>query len=322
MAGLALGYALVCLLVFSLLALSWVRGRPLTTPLQIRDPDLTLLAAGEEVHLLPGGATLLVSRELVRAVAGLNLALFGSAALLWGLAGWSLLGKKAWGRILGFTLFVATTLVGLFNLALGVGFLLAGGGLPALSLAWRPLVWIGVTLVLLPAAAAAALLGKDVRGRFRSSGPELSGSFSFLMAGLTLHFLMVGLILLGAVLAWPESLGQVVLVGPWFLNGWPARLVSGLVGAGHLVAGCGFLGRKAAAYHLALWMNALLASLMAVSALTGPAAALTDMGGGLLPSQIRFLLWAVAVLTAGMVLGVRATRRQFRPLARDRSGSL
>jgi hypothetical protein len=316
-AGLALAYALAALTVGGGMTWSWLRGRPLTSPLQIVDPGLTLLVPGEPLPSPLGGPALRVTEQMVQVAAGLALAFFVAAGLTWTAAGLGLAWCRRWARGLGLALFGMTLLVGLANLALEISLLAMLGG-EAGAGGWTglgaSLAFTSGVLVLMPGGAMAGLLLPGVKEAFTDQGNGVEPRVSPLMAGLTAHFLLVAaLLILG--LAMPDAtLPHRVLIGPWLLSGWPARLASALLGVAHLAAGVGYLRRRRPGYDLALWMNVLLTTLALLSAMTASDGRLEEWAGGLIPGPaMRWTVLLLGLLGVGLVISIRATRSAFRP---------
>jgi hypothetical protein len=314
-AGLELAYALASLLLTGLMAWSWLRGRPITTPLQLLDPGLTLMVPGDEIVSPLGGPSLAVTPQMVLAVAGFNLAFFLAAGVAWAATGLGLLGRRGWARLAAISLLSLTAAAGLANLLVEIVLLALLGG-DAGAGGWMGL-WVSVSftlglLVLAPSAAVAGLLLPSVTASFRTAAESAGVRHPVLMAGLTAHFCLVaGLLVLG--LLTPDSvLPHQVLLGPWLLDGWPARLASALLGAAHLAAGIGFLRLQRGGYEVALWMNVLLTALAVLSALTASDADLQAWAGGALPAAtVRWTVLILGLLGVVLVLSIRATRSAF-----------
>jgi hypothetical protein len=314
-AGLALSYALGSLLLTGLMAWSWIQGRPITTPVQLLDPGLTLMVPGDELTSPFGGPSWTITRQMVLAAAGLNLAFFLAAGLVWTAAGLGLLGRRRWARLVGIALLSVTVAIGLANLSVEIVMLAMLGG-DAGAGGWMGL-WVSVSftlagLVLMPSAAVTGLLLPSVTASFRAAGEGAESRFSLLAAGLTAHFFLVAALLLLGLLTPDSVLPHHVLLGPWLLAGWAARLASALLGAAHLAAGIGFVRLHRGGYELALWMNVLLTALAVLSALTASDVHLQDWAGGVMPAvAIRWLVLILGLLGAVLVLSVRATRSAF-----------
>jgi hypothetical protein len=314
-ACLALAYALASLLLSGFMARSWLDGRPITTPLQLLDPGLTLMVPGDEIASPFGGPSLTITLRMVQAAAGINLAFFLAAGLAWAAAGLGLLGRRRWARLAAVALLGVTAGMGLANLSVEVILLALLGG-DAGAGGWTGL-WVSVSftlgvLVLMPSAAVAGLLLPPVRDSFKAAGEGAGSRFSLLAVGLTAHFLLVAALLLLGLLTPDSVLPHQVLLGPWLLAGWPARLASALLGAGHLGAGIGFVRFQRKGYELALWMNVLLTCLAVLSALTASDGDLQAWAGGVVPAiVIRWTLLILGLLGGVLVLSIRATRSAF-----------
>jgi hypothetical protein len=322
-AGLAAVYALASLLLGGFMAWSWLRGRPITSPLQIIDPALTFLVPGEEIEAPFGGSSLAVTDGIVRAVASLYLVFFLIAGAAWGLTAAGLRAGKAWARVTAIVLFLATALTGLSNLSVEialVALLGADAGVGGRSGVVASILFTLVVLLLLPGAGAAALLRPAVAPSFRRGPAGAVARHSPLAVSLTVHFFLVGALLVVAVLLPDVGASHRILVGPWLLAGSPARLVSAALAAGHLAAGIGFARLRRWGYELGLWMNMALTALAMLSATLSTDPALASLTGGLLPAAAtRWTIVALCVLSAGLVFSVRLTRARFtsapRPVA-------
>ncbi len=309
-ATLALTYGGACLLLALLMAASWHHGRPLTSPLQLADPGLTLLVPGEVVDLPGLAAPLRVTATLVAAVAGAHLLVLGGAGALWIAAGAGLLRRRRWARALALGLFGATVAVGLLNLALAVALLAAGGGAAAVAGALPTLGATFLLLVLLPGGAAAGLLAPGAAAAFPGAAGG-AGPGLLLRGGVCLHFLLLGVLLAAGALA--PARGPVLLIGPWPVDGAAGRALSLILGLVHLATGIGLLARRRPAWHGAWWLTATLGALAAASALTAGARALALASGGLLPAATTRGLLAMAALLAGALLWSLGRLRPLRP---------
>jgi hypothetical protein len=314
-AGLALAYALASLLLAGFMAMSWLQGRPISTPLQLLDPGLTLLVPGDEIVSPFGGPSLTVTPRMVLAAAGLNLAFFLAAGLAWAAAGLGLLGRRRWARLVGIALLSVTAAAGLANLSVEVLLLAILGGNAGAG-GWMGL-WVSVSftlgvLVLMPSAAMAGLLMPSVVASFRAAGEGAEPRLSILAAGLTAHFFLVAALLFLGLLTPDSVLPHQVLLGPWLLDGWPARFASALLGGAHLAAGIDFVRLRLRGYRLALWMNVLLTALAVLSALTASDGHLREWAGGALPATaVRWTILILGLLGVALVLSIRATRSAF-----------
>ncbi|MFQ5718950.1 MAG: hypothetical protein ACE5IK_05335 [Acidobacteriota bacterium] len=303
----ALSYSLVCA-VFTAFAvkMAW-HGRLATTPLDVLDPDFPFLVPGD-VLPLPGGQSLSVTSELVRVLAAATLLMLMAGTLVWAGAGIGLLLRRTGGRRLALGLFGLTALLGLWNLAVGVVVVVMsdGDGLEAMA---RPLAAVTALLVLLPAAAGLPLLGRAARASFAGAGGRASRPL--LVPGLTVHFALVAGLLAAAAVT-PATFGQPrLLLGPWMVTGGVARLVTFGVAVAHGGAGWLCWSRRAGAYRLSLWLNVVLTTLVAWSALAAGEAALASLAAGLMPAAgVRLAFAVAAVLGGGLVATIRASRRQ------------
>ena len=301
---LALVHGMLALVVALLMLVSGLRGQPITTPVQLLEPELPFLQAGVPLDLIPGAPPLPVTENLIRAVAAGNIAMFSGAGVLWLLAAAGLWGRRRSGRILALVLFVATALIGVFNLGVETLLLVlagemvrAAGGMGmavAMLAVFSMLTGVNLTAVVLlarPAGAAA----------FQGGAPPRPLAVS----SLAFHFALVTILLLPGVLA-PSSLWPVeILVGPWLVAGLPARLVTLMLAAGHGACAWGWWSARRWAAPLSLWLNVALVISMWSSAAWADDGAMAVLGAGILPpGALRVILMVAGGLGCLLLLAI------------------
>jgi len=308
-AAVALAYGLGAGLLTVLMVANWLQGRPITTPVQLLEPDLPILVPGESLALAPGGPSLEVTPALVRIVAAGNIGVFAGACLLWLVTAAGLWQARRRARPLGLILFSALAVVGLFNLLVELVLVIMAGNLEALGGAAVVLATFAATLaglILIPLLPVVLLARPAAAAAFAGGGPGRPA----LVLSLVLHFALVALLLLPAALA-PATLAPPwVLLGPWPLAGVPARLVLLVAAALHALCGWGWWQGRPWVPTVSFWLNLFLVTAAAGSAALADAPALAALGGGILtPPLARAALVAVAILGGSLLPVVRRAAR-------------
>jgi len=308
-AAVALAYGLGAGLLAVLMLASWLRGMPITTPVQLLEPGLPFLVPGESLAGLPGGPDLQITESLVRAVAAGNIGVFGGGSLLWLLTAAGLWAGRRTARLLALFLFGALTAVGLFNLLAEIvlvalsGSLAAAGGAPAVV---ATVAGTLAGLVLLPLLALLTLARQSSAAAFSGDGPGRPP----LVLSLVIHFVLVAVILQATSLAPADLVPPWVLLGPWPLAGAPARLALMVLALLHGVCGWGWWHVCPWSATLSFWLNSFLVAAAVGSAFLADEAALTTLGAGILtPSLARVSLLTAAMLGVVLLLTVRRAAR-------------
>lgn len=307
---LALLHGVLALGVAVLMMASGLRGLPITTPVQLLEPETPFLQPGVPLDLMPGAPSLPVTEELVRAVAAGNIGLFAGSGLLWLLAAAGLWGRRRSAWILALVLFTGLALVSLLNLAVeAMVLVLAGDMIRATG---------GMVTAVVMMAAFAALAGASLAAVAILALPAGAAAFRGTVAprrpavvSLIFHFSLVAVLLLPGVLA-PASLWPAwILVGPWPLAGLAARLVTLLLAGSHAACAWGWWHARRWTVPLSLWLNVVLVLLAWSSALWADDGSMEMLGAGLLPAQaLRAVLVVAGVLGCSLLLAIRLAGRQ------------
>lgn len=309
---LALLHGMLALLVGALMLSSGLRGRPITTPVQLLEPELPFLQAGVPLDLIPGTPPLPVTENLIQAVAAGNIALFSGAGVLWLLAAAGLWGRRRSGRILALVLFSATALIGFFNLGVEALLLVLAGDMV------RAAGGVGMAVAML--AVFSMLTGVNLAAVVILARPAGAAAFQrgapprpLAVTSLAFHFALVTILLLPGVLVpaslWPAE----ILVGPWLVAGLPARLVTLLLAGGHAVCAWGWWSGRRWVAPLSLWFNVVLVISMWSSAAWADAGSLAVLGAGILPpGALRVILMVAGGLGCSLLLAIHLGARHLR----------
>ncbi len=308
-ASVALAYGLGAGLLAVLMLASWLRGMPITTPVQLLEPGLPFLVPGEALPGFPGGPALPVTAGLVRAVAACNIGVFGGGSLLWLLAAAGLWRRRRAARVLALVLFGALTAVGLFNLLAEIVLVALLGSLAAAGGAPTVVVTVAGTLaglVLLPLLALFTLARPSIAAAFAGEGPGRPP----LVLSLVIHFVLVAVILSATSLAPASLIPPWILLGPWPLAGVPARLVLLVLAVLHGICGWGWWYGRPWSARWSFRLNIFMVVSAVGSAFLADAAALTALSAGVLtPAAARGILLVAALLGVVLLLTVRRAAR-------------